>query len=375
MASRQLMRDNAVLLAELAQLQRGNRQLGHQLAEAAAHIRGLGGCGSTQCRSQDAEDGQGSKAVAAIAAATGAPPPTRIDVLLGGSQRSAGGASNGRLLPGCTGRVLHAALEVQQRQLADASAALAATLHLVDEQFLHIQRLTKDAQKCDGAHDDPPPGGNPPPGSRRCYSSSMTKTMQPAAGSVSLARSSFALGLAQAYQLSDEVATAMVGARVNALMLAQESQEESAAPSSAMPWLRHRRQDRNDTRPEHCSSVLRLAARPGTAGVARCCTPATGSLMDRECDASHTTQLGNSYIMDRAASTGRLRPTSAHAGGAGLSAKPASTGKSLPLAPRGVCSSASRHVPPAHARSRPTTAGGMGMMACLRADLQAWRAK
>jgi hypothetical protein len=53
-----------------------------------------------------------------------------------------------------------------------------------------------------------------------------------------------------------------------------------------------------------------------------------------------------------------------------------STGNLVGLGEDVGAGSSGRRTPPANLpKRRPTTAGGVGMLACLRSDLEAWRAK
>lgn len=134
------MAQNGALLADLADLQRGNRQLVERLAAATHQLLAVQG---QQHRQQEhvevprtATTCQHEQPGSLAAATCGTDVP---------SGRSQGVQRGGHLLPAREGRLLDAALSQQRRQLTELHGVLDATTAIVKQQAAHIARLQQRA--------------------------------------------------------------------------------------------------------------------------------------------------------------------------------------------------------------------------------------
>ncbi|KAF8067333.1 CFAP57 [Scenedesmus sp. PABB004] len=297
-AGRRLMSDNAALLGDLAELQRGNRHLARSLAAAAdqlatcgARLRGLG----------DAAGGGRAEPQPEGAAR---------------SERSRGGSAAGALLPASAGRVLAAALAEQQAQFQELQSLLAATGGIVAAQAAQLARLHG------AAGSEAPPGAGPRSveacGEGRSRRDAELEGVTGAAdGAPSLP--GFARGLLGASELSDGGGAAAV----------------HAAPGLRAPQ-------------QHGGAAWLLAA--GAPRLLRSTSPPPGPAAG---GGPHAPGRGGG----RPASAGRARPASASPGGAPeRRLRGGQLLLSASLAEGGLA--ATSRSPPAGPKRRPGTAGG-----------------
>lgn len=389
------MADNTALLADLAEMAHTNRDLGRQLTAATNKLAQFGlrlsGTNITRLTGQDggqrgvlpaadecsnsssaqpanlaevstretnsrAGTAAGERGAYAAAGSNGTRPGSPA---LGHSLRSQGGSSlGGKLLPGSTGRVLSSTLQQQQAELDELNAVLASTANVVANQAAQIQRLQEIAgasqqmQQAEGVDTGQNKGVSKQDPTEVALSAIERKAAALGAGSYASSGVRFARGLAAMYDLRDDGGGSAATAAA------------AAAPSA---WR---------APGELNNSTANAISRPATAG-----PDARPRSRGRCAAASSAAAVSAAASRPRSASTGRCRPSTASEGViahgvlAGTTPTPAAVGCGRHVALGGGLHSG-RHSPSLSVpKRRPSPAGGVGMHACLRSDLEAWRAK
>lgn len=355
------MADNTALLADIAAVAHMNKDLQRQVTAACNQLAHFGlrlsGTNITNISSADnipESPGAASGSVKSGAAAGKGKTDAGIDVAAGSNSRPrspAGGPSlrsqggptpPGVLLPGSAGRVLSSAIEQQQQELEQLKDTLAATANVIANQAAQIQQLqdcTVAAQRPAADTGQVRPGNRPDP-TEAALAAVEKKAAALGAGSYARSGIGFARGLAAMYDLSDSGGGSL---------------EASPATEVGYPGRLRSPAAKSSGRPATAANHRRPSSRA---------SPAAGR--------------------PRSASTGRARPSTAvSASGAKTSGMLGSpSGRASPGSGSGHQISVSEslagghHSPPANfPKRRPTTAGGVGMLACLKSDIEAWRTK
>jgi hypothetical protein len=284
-----------------------------------------------------------------------------------GCSRPPENKSHGLLLPNSVSRVLTSALQHQHQEVADLQQLLQATTQAVQQQSAQIallQRKLLNGQQQSLPSDDcqtqEQHWASLPPAA--------TATCEAVSAPITSASAAFAQGLALAYNLDYGRQTDVAGSSSRSRQ--PTNSQQAGATDIATKSSR--------------TTSLSMSCRPNSA----CHTSLERS--------PGLEQLSSSDNRQRSASAGRIRPSTASA-----SARPhsrAATPNSVAGGqhkyqrqqqdPHEGCSSKLNPSPrPAYEqlfasspsanfpRRRPTTAGGVGMMACLRSDIEAWRAR
>jgi hypothetical protein len=307
-------------------------------------------------------------------------------------RRHQGTAAAGRLLPPSTGRVLNAALAQQQQQLSELQSLLASTAAVVATQAAQITRLQ------DSATDSRQQQQQQEPGVGRAHllvSRGAAEVQQ--SGRVTGSDNTeaergvgqFLQGLALAYDLQEE------GPHTARVSAPDPASSSSSSVTKGSKWLNCQPVTqqhagaawRPDSAAARAAHGISSSSRPASTG-----SYAAGSLRSSWNSSPSKGNLPSSSI--RSSSVGRARPMTASAAvrPTGSLSSAADTQQRQQQQQRGVAvgsggtlvglgedvgaGSSGRRTPPANLpKRRPTTAGGVGMLACLRSDLEAWRAK
>jgi hypothetical protein len=309
-------------------------------------------------------------------------------------RRHQGSAAAGRLLPPSTSRVLNAALAQQQQQLSELQSLLASTAAVVATQAAQITRLqdsATDSRQQQQQQQEPNVGRT-----HLLMSGVAAEVDHPGrvTGSYTTEAESgggqFMQGLALAYDLQEQ------GPHTARVAAPDPTSSCTSSMTKGSKWLNCQpvtqqhagagwRPDSAAARATHGSGSS--SSRPASTG-----SYAAGSLRSSWNSSPSKGNLASSSI--RSSSVGRARPMTASAAvrptGSLSSAADGqqqqqhgqsaltvgSGGNLLGLGEDVGVGSSGRRTPPANLpKRRPTTAGGVGMLACLRSDLEAWRAK
>uniref|UniRef100_A0A383W626 Uncharacterized protein n=1 Tax=Tetradesmus obliquus TaxID=3088 RepID=A0A383W626_TETOB len=419
---RRLMADNAALMNDLAELQHSNRDLARQLAAATdqlAHFTGVQFAASNNSANAACSGGAvaytaGAADVADAGAAGSRPASAALSqgrpgsagyvpafLTAAGSRpaspgRRQGATAAGRLLPPSTGRVLNAALEQQQQQLAELQSLLASTAAVVATQAAQITRLQ------DTASDSRQQQQQSPTGRAHALVSASAADRQASGrlvGSNDAGNSSmgeYVQGLALAYDLQEQ------GPHTAHVAAPDPAGVSSSSITKGSKWLKAQPVTQQHAgagwRPD--SAAARAGQGSSSSSSSRPASPGSqaASLLRSSWNSSPSKggthgAAGSHGSSIRPSSAGRTRPMTASAAvrptGSLVNASDGqqqqrqqqglafgSAGNLIGLGEDVGAGSSGRRTPPANLPKRwPTTAGGVGMLACLRSDLEAWRAK